>query len=300
MTCNVKSVRGYNTYAEGSVRPRALPTREGFRFRSETLRHETCGATDESVTVHVDCIRLFGKTCSAKDKYRKLWIAGTMLYPWRGARSLMLDPMLYTTAESISRTAGFQKTFLPEVADLIGGNLQPSHPLLRFCKVIQLARYLNLAELGDAVTRPLCEVLSWSRGTSPIFVEGGQSIDRRMRLTIDSRGIKSIGMVSESESSEENTVMGSSCFTHVYIVESVKGLSGVDIGFQVSLSSTISECLLAKLIPSARNEPSSCSDICKHPNLEHSVATCPSAFCTLYTLRQIPTRPIHTQAVRSA
>lgn len=255
------------------------------RFCKEGARHETCNATDESVTVHVDCIRLFGKTCSAKDKYRRLWIAGTRMYPWREAVPLMLEPLLHTSAESISSAAGFDKTLLPEVANLVGGHLQPNHPLLRFCKVIQLARYLSLAELRDAVTYPLCEVLSWSRGTCPILVEQGQTIDRRVRLTIDSRGIQSIERLSDS--SEESTAMGSSLSSRAYVVESAEHLSGVGIEFQVNLSSPNPTCLLTKLFRSDPNEPSTCSEICKHPDLEHPVATCPSASCTLYTLRQI-------------
>ncbi|UKZ58812.1 uncharacterized protein TrAtP1_000135 [Trichoderma atroviride] len=154
------------------------------------------------------------------------------MHPWRDSGSLMLDPVLYAPADIISSVAGSHETLLPEVAGLIGGHLQPNHPLLRFCKVMQLARYLSLAEPGDSVTYPLCEVLSWSRGTLPILAEG-QAINRRMRLTIDSRGIKSIDMVSEK--SEESAVIGSSRSSHAYIVGSVESLSGVGIEFQVSL-----------------------------------------------------------------
>lgn len=260
---------------------------EGVDFCIEGSRHGPCNATDESVTVHLDCIRLFGKTCSAQDKFRRLWIAGTRMYPWRDTQSLMLDPVLYAPTDMISSAAGFQRTLLPEVAGLIGSHLQSNHILLRFCKVIQLARYLSLAEPGKAVTYPLCEVLSWSRGTSPILAKQGQIIDRRMRLTIDSRGIKSIERVSDSPDGEN--VTGSSRSSHAYIVEPVERLSGVGIEFQVSLPSTLFTCRLTKPYLSARNEPSTCSDICKHPDLEHPVAACPSATCTLYTLRQIPT-----------
>lgn len=218
-----------------------LPRPEGVCF--EPARRD-CHAADESVTVHVDCFRLFGKICSAKDKYRRLWIAGTRTYPWREAVPLMLEPLLHTSAESISSAAGFDKTLLPEVANLVGSHLQLDHPLLRFCQVIQLARYLSLAEPGDAVTYPLCKVLSWSRGTCPLLVEQGPIIDRRVRLTIDSRGIQSIERLSDS--SEESTVMGSSRSSRVYVVESAEHLSGVDIEFQVSLSSPNPTCLLTR------------------------------------------------------
>ncbi|KAK1245515.1 hypothetical protein MKX08_005144 [Trichoderma sp. CBMAI-0020] len=156
------------------------------------------------------------------------------MYPWREAAPLILDPVLYAPPEIISGAAGFDKTLLPEVADLIGSHLQLHHPLLRFCKVKQLAQYLSLTDFDDAVIHPLCEVLSWSRGTRPVLVEQGQAVNPRMRLTIDSRGIKGIERVSDS--AEESTVIGLSLPSHAYIVESVQQLSGVGIQFQLGMS----------------------------------------------------------------
>lgn len=233
------------------------------------------------MTVHADCLCLFRKTCSAKDKYKRLWIAGTSMYPWRDAVPLTLDPVLYAPTEILSSAAGFSKSLLPDMAGLIGGYLQLSHPLLRFCKVMQLAQYLRLAESGNAVTHPLCEVLSWSRGASPILVEQGQAVNPLMRLTIDSRGIKSIERLSEKL--EQSATMGLSLYSHAYIVESVEQLSGVGVEFLVSLSSTLSTHLLTKMPHSARNEPSACSDTNKPQYLEHPVATCSSVSCTWCT-----------------
>jgi hypothetical protein len=183
-------------------------------------------------------------------------MAGTRIYPWREVVPLMLDPVFYAPAEIISSAAGFHKTLLPELAELVGGYLPVSHPLLRFCKVIELARYLSL-EFGEAATYPLCEVLSWSRGTSPVLVEPGQTSTRRMRLTIDSRGIRSIDTVPNGP--EESTFVDCSLYSHAYIIEPIENLSGICVEFQVSLSSkqftTLSACLLTKPSHSARNEP---------------------------------------------
>lgn len=173
-----------------------------------------------------------------------------------------LDPVLYMPTEILSSAAGFPKSLLPDMAGLIGGHLELAHPLLRFCKVIQLAQYLSVAEYGNAVTHPLCEVLSWSRGASPILIEQGQVVNPWIRLTIDSRGIKSIERLSDQL--EKSTAIGLSLYSHAYIVESVEQLSGVDVEFLVSLSSTLFIRLLTKLFHSARNEPSACSDVSKH------------------------------------
>ncbi|KAL6910158.1 hypothetical protein GGI43DRAFT_389463 [Trichoderma evansii] len=209
------------------------PRPEDVYFCDEPAK-KTCYAGDESVAVHADCLSLFGKICSAKDKYRRLWIAGTRMYPWREAVPLMLDPVLCAPTEIISSAAGFHKTFLPEVASVIGGYLQLDHPLLRFCKVLQLAQHLSSAESGSAVTYPLCEVLSWSRGTSPILIEQGQTVDPRVRLTIDSRGIKIIERVSDS--SRERTSIGLPIPSRAYIIESVERLAGVSIEYQLGMS----------------------------------------------------------------
>lgn len=206
------------------------------------------------------------------------------MYPWRDAAPLILDPVLYAPIEIISSAAGFHKTLLPDVADLISDHLQLDHPLLRFCKVLQLAQYLSFAEFGNAVVHPLCEVLSWSRGTCPILVEQGQAVNPRVRLTLDSRGIKSIERVSDDL--EESTLIDLSLSSHAYIVESAEQLSGVGIEFQVSLSSTIFTRLLTKLPHSAWNEPSAGSDLSKHQYLEHPVAACSSVSCTWYTPQQ--------------
>ncbi|KAL7902765.1 hypothetical protein HDV64DRAFT_266767 [Trichoderma sp. TUCIM 5745] len=206
----------------------AVVARIGPFFCNEPS-NKRCYATDESVTIHADCLCLFRKTCSAEDKYRRLWIAATRMYPWRDTAPLDLDPVLYVPTEILSSAAGFPKSFLPDVAGLIGGHLELTHPLLRFCKVIQLAQYLSVAEPGNAVTHPLCDVLSWSRGASPILVEQGQAVNPWIRLTIDSRGIKSIERISDQL--EKSTAIGLSLYSHVYIVEPVEKLSGVDVEF---------------------------------------------------------------------
>lgn len=199
------------------------------------------------------------------------------MYPWRNAAPLNLDPVLYVPTEILSSAAGFLESLLPDMADLIGGYLELTHPLLRFCKVIQLAQYLSVAEFGNAVTHPLCEVLSWSRGASPILIQQGQAVNPWVRLTIDSRGIKSIESLSDKL--EKSTVIGLSLYSHAYIVESVEKLSGVDVEFLVSLSAALFTRLLTKPSHSARNEPSACSDVSKHQYLEHPVTTCSSVSC---------------------
>lgn len=224
-----KSIQAYDPSppSDGRFNP------EGPFFCNEPS-NKRCYATDESVTIHADCLCLFRKTCSAEDKYRRLWIAATRMYPWRDTAPLDLDPVLYVPTEILSSAAGFPKSFLPDVAGLIGGHLELTHPLLRFCKVIQLAQYLSVAEPGNAVTHPLCDVLSWSRGASPILVEQGQAVNPWIRLTIDSRGIKSIERISDQL--EKSTAIGLSLYSHVYIVEPVEKLSGVDVEFLLGTS----------------------------------------------------------------
>lgn len=189
---------------------------------------------EESVTVHADCLSMFGKSCSATDKYRRLWIAGTRIYPWRNVAPLELDPGCCAPPELISSAAGLHRTLLPELADIIGGYLQPHHALLRFWSVLRLAKELSTAEMDSAVTYPLCEVLSWSRGASPTLVEQGQAANPRVRLTIDSRGIERIERVSDHS---QETTRDLSTNSHAYVVELVEQLSGVSIEFQVGLAS---------------------------------------------------------------
>ncbi|KAL7921836.1 hypothetical protein ACQKWADRAFT_294567 [Trichoderma austrokoningii] len=229
-----RSIRAYTTSAASHSRYKKFPELEEAFFCDEPA-NKNCFGSVESVTVHSDCFCLFGKTCSAKDKYKRLWVAGTSMYPWRDVAPLTLDPVLYAPTDILSSAAGFPKPFLPDIAGLIGSHLQPNHALLRFCKVIQLAQYLNSAESGNAVTHPLCEVLSWTRGTAaPILVGQGEAVNPRMRLTIDSRGIKSIERLSDTL--EGSTALGLSLFSHAYIVESVEQLSEVGIEFSLGMS----------------------------------------------------------------
>lgn len=267
---NEQSVRAYGMIASSTPRYLKVSRNRTITFCVDS-ESKTCLAADESVTVHADCFCLFGKTCSAKDKYRRLWVAGTRMYAWRGAPALMLEPVICAPTEIISSAAGFHGMLLPELAGMVGGHLQVEHPLLRFCKVLQLAKYLSSSEFDNAAVYPLCEVLSWSRGTSPVLVEQGQAADPILRLTIDSRGIKSIDRVSDN--SQESNSIGLSLPSHAYIVGSVEQLSEIDMEFWVSLSSTLFTRGLTRPPHPARNEPPADSGISKRQYLEHPVAT---------------------------
>ncbi|KAL6910159.1 hypothetical protein GGI43DRAFT_389466 [Trichoderma evansii] len=236
LLCNEKSVRAYNALTlEANGRCKLLEHENVNLCMSPKC--DFCskhGEGDESVTVHADCFSLFGKTCTAKDKYRRLWVSGIKIYPWRNILPLELAPGRHVSSELINSIAGFHRTFLPEVAGLIGGHLPVDHLLLRFCNVLRLAEELSSAEItcNDAITYPLCEILSWSRGTSPILVEH-QTVNPRLRITIDSRGIQRVERVSDRSQETTSDVPVAS---YVYVVESVAQLSGVSIEFQLGMS----------------------------------------------------------------
>ncbi|UKZ86356.1 uncharacterized protein TrAFT101_002191 [Trichoderma asperellum] len=235
LLCNEKSIRAYSVLTFVPNSQCKLLEHDNIQF----CMHHICGFCsklnegEESVTVHADCLSMFGQTCSAPDKYQRLWIAGTRIYPWRTVAPLELDPGCCASPELISSAAGLHRTLLPELADIIGGYLQPHHALLRFCSVIRLAKELSRAEMDYAVTYPLCEVLSWSRGASPTLVEQGQAANPRVRLTIDSRGIERIERVSDDSQETTRDLLTNS---HAYVVDLVEQLSGVSIGFQLGMS----------------------------------------------------------------
>jgi hypothetical protein len=134
--------------------------------------------------------------------------------------------------ELISKICGFQNTFLPEVPEAaqLVQRFSQSHVLWRLCTVLQLVRELESAENKEAVSYPLPEVLSWSRGKSPKLVQDESLAGAFIRFTIDARGIKSIERISDPP---QRPAAGIPSPSRVFLVQSVEKLSTCRIEFEV-------------------------------------------------------------------
>ncbi|KAK5992233.1 hypothetical protein PT974_05634 [Cladobotryum mycophilum] len=154
----------------------------------------SCLAAEETATFHMDCLNLFKNQCHVRDKYRRLWIAATNMYPWRRIRSLLLPHSEHGLWIAAREAFGFQDRLPPEIWEKIKGFV-PSHVLWRYGSVMQLAREVNEAPLDEAVTYPLYEVESWTRGGQPTISMRENMHFSAMRLTFDFRGIKRIDRV---------------------------------------------------------------------------------------------------------
>lgn len=221
-----------------------------------------CQEAEESATIHTHCLNLVKELFTAynegtntqgdknddEELYKRLWLAATRRYPWRKAAPLKLLSSAsggwasWDFMKKISDICGYKTVLLPELSTLIIGRLPHRHFRLleSFCSVSQLAEELHKVEADKATIYPLYAVLSWTRGKLPQLVQHEQLADSPMRLTIDSRGIKTIERISESLESpatEDSKILAHSL---AFIVEPVEKLQSVEIEFQVRSSSIIS------------------------------------------------------------
>lgn len=198
---------------------------------------------EESITVHNDCFQLFEQKCiverdetgaeQRERQYRRLWVAGTRRYAWREMPPLKFPSS--TTLEMpptdiVSKICGFRKNFLPEVTRIIQSHSK-KHILWRLCSVLHLVRELDSVETDETVVYPLPQVLSWSRGSLVQLVDDPNTAGHFIRLTIDSRGIKSIERISETPANNTAGEIPNPSF--MFVVEAVEKLSGVTVEFEV-------------------------------------------------------------------
>lgn len=216
-----------------------------------------CGA-EESITMHTDCFQLCSQAfksyrhdsdCNGdyKENFRRLWLTATWRYASKTMAPLKLpsySALMDPSPSLISKLCGFKREFLPEIASIIQSYSQSSI-LWRFDAVLQLAEELNFAktneeEKEEAATCSLSQVLCWSRGSSPKFVQD-EFVDPFVCLIIDSRGIKSINRISALSASTAAYV---SVYPNVLIIEPVETITSTEIEFKVCNMDT---CILTLL-----------------------------------------------------
>lgn len=194
-----------------------------------------CLGAEESITMHTDCFQL---CCQAfnnaerKENFRRLWLAATWRYAWRGMAPLKLPSYNALTdpfPSAISRICGFTKEFPLEISTLIQ-KFSQSSILWRFNSTLRLVEELNFAKADEEpITCLLSEVLCWSRGSSPKLSQNTPS-SSFVCIIIDSRGIKSISRISEDSA---NNVAQISIHPNVLILEPVETLNSIRVEFKV-------------------------------------------------------------------
>ncbi|KAL7938023.1 hypothetical protein V8C35DRAFT_290610 [Trichoderma chlorosporum] len=202
-----------------------------------------CRVAEESISVHTDCFELFERHCTMGDgenssqqqyeKYRRLWLAGTRRYAWRGMQQLKF-PSSTTLALPppgvFSKFCGFQREFLPEVIRLIQSHSK-SHIIWRYCSAIQLARELKSAD-EPLRSYQVPKVLSWSRDSPLKLVQDEDDAGSYIRFTIDHRGIRSIDRFSNTLPQEGGEIPSPTC---VFVVEPIEKLSDAKLVFELGM-----------------------------------------------------------------
>ncbi|KAH8129422.1 hypothetical protein LI328DRAFT_163056 [Trichoderma asperelloides] len=209
--------------------------------------------TEESITMHTDCFQLCHQAFKSynyrrdsqyngghRRDFRRLWLAATWRYPWKGMAPLKLpsySALADPSPSIISKLCGFKREFLPEIATLIQ-SYSRSSILWRFDATLQLAEELNFATADEeeAITCALSEVLCWSRNGSP---DGSpklvqdELVDPFVCLIIDSRGIKSINRLSEHSATLAAQI---SIHPNLLIIEPVETVKSIDVEFRLGRS----------------------------------------------------------------
>ncbi|PTB60980.1 hypothetical protein M431DRAFT_71299, partial [Trichoderma harzianum CBS 226.95] len=200
---------------------------------------------DESVTIHMDCLDLcrreFGickrdlKDGLSKGGFNRIWLAAAWRYAWREMQPLEM-PSYSALADLpphlISKICGFQKSFPPEITTMIQSYF-PSSFFWRSCSTLQLIEEMDSAELHEVVTCSLSNVLCWSRGSVPKFVESGQTADPYVRLIMDSRGIKSIERISEDSANNAFRIFK---YSDVFLIEHAETIKTIMVEFLLGMS----------------------------------------------------------------
>ncbi|KAI1506026.1 hypothetical protein F5X99DRAFT_404574 [Biscogniauxia marginata] len=156
-----------------------------------------CAASAEAVTVHSDCFDLYARNSRSKDALRRLWAFAAWRIPWREAPSILCDDE-FPVAPNPLVLEGYALSELrklsPEIIKTIQG-FSATSLLWRFSSALELARFSSVAAPSELISIPLCQLPVWERGGVPIRATSRQA--PFMRLTIDSRGIKTVERLPE-------------------------------------------------------------------------------------------------------
>ncbi|KAL7796906.1 hypothetical protein V8C43DRAFT_329315 [Trichoderma afarasin] len=175
------------------------------------------------------------KESLSRGNFNRLWIAATWRYAWREMQPLELPSYSALTNPSphiIRDLCGFQKTFPPEIVKMIQSH-SPSSAIWRFCSTLQLMEELDSSKRHEVITCSLSEVLRWSRGSVPEFVESQQTVGPYVCLVIDSRGIESIERISEDSANDAFHV---SRHPRVFMVELAETTKTIQVKFLLDMS----------------------------------------------------------------
>lgn len=189
----------------------------------------------------MDCLSLFSKNCTAKDKYRRLWAASLAMVPWRVGSSLLISP---EKSFARDRDITFANDALgtnmlsrlpPEVTCMVLELLGP-HAIRRYSAAVERAEMLSVQQSTNqspTQTLELANIQSWQRDFSsvPVVCRNLPNAPPYVRVCIDSDGIYQIERISNSTTSHKQ--YNSLRRDQLYIVEHVDRLTRVTARFEV-------------------------------------------------------------------
>lgn len=130
----------------------------------------------------------------------RLWSAATWRYPWKNVPAMKLEPSLDLdrgrSFELAAQVCGLPNLLgLPfELAEMVRDFARPS-TLWRFASVLDLVESLSVDKYNTMNSIPLSDIKSWDRGSVPTLSAGTN--DPIIRLTVDSRGLRTIERLPE-------------------------------------------------------------------------------------------------------
>lgn len=193
----------------------------------------SCESDLESATIHADCLQLFSRACTSRDKYYRLWAASLALLPWLGCR----PPNLPYSCPLPNGIRFAEKVLGVSIWGRLPGEIVLM--IMDFLGRDITRRYSIVADRAAVLSKPprhveeeqfsLDRILSWHResGRRPVIIDDLSTAPLYLRVKIDSHGIYQIERLFDFEK-------GATTRRHqLFVAEPAEKLAQVQACFQV-------------------------------------------------------------------